>query len=96
MLMSRINVDALLPTFRDAITITRAMNIRYLWIDSLCIIQDSLDDWTRESSKMWDVYRHSHLTIVAAGSDSDAKGFLGPGEHPQGVYNTHDSGKKCP
>jgi hypothetical protein len=87
MLMSRINVNALPPTFRDAIATTRAMNIRYLWIDSLCIIQNSLADWTRESSKMWDVYRNSHLTIVAAGSASDAQGFLGPRRHQQVVHD---------
>ena len=35
--------------FQDAISYTRTMGIEYLWIDSLCIIQDSEEDWLRES-----------------------------------------------
>jgi hypothetical protein len=65
-------------TFRDAIIVTRALGVRYLWIDSLCIIQDDPLDWQIESSKMCDIYANSFLTIVAAGSFSDAQGFLAP------------------
>jgi hypothetical protein len=32
-------------TFRDAIIVTRALNVRYIWIDSLCIVQDDVLDW---------------------------------------------------
>jgi hypothetical protein len=38
--------------FRDAISITRELGVRYLWIDSLCIVQDSMEDWTAESARM--------------------------------------------
>jgi hypothetical protein len=55
-------------TFRDAITITRRLGYRYLWIDSLCIIQDSARDWERESSIMGDIYRGSDCTISALGA----------------------------
>jgi hypothetical protein len=81
MLEKRINVGALLKTFRDAIFVARALGVRYLWVDSLCIIQDSVEDWTRESANMKEVYRNSFLTIVVAGSASDAHGFLGPRQH---------------
>lgn len=60
-------------TFRDAVIISRALNIRYLWIDCLCIIQGDRNDWERESSKMCDVYSNSWLTISAStstGADS--------------------------
>lgn len=40
--------------------------LRFIWIDSLCIIQDSQDDWLHESSRMGDVYRNSVLTIAAS------------------------------
>lgn len=60
------NLSLLSQTFRDAITITRQLNIRYLWIDSLCIIQDDLRDWEFESANMSSIYRSSILTIAAA------------------------------
>lgn len=57
---------ALLPAlFRDAVTLTRVLGCRYLWIDSICIIQDDPDDWVAESAIMRDVYRNCLLTIAA-------------------------------
>ncbi|KAI1499800.1 HET-domain-containing protein [Biscogniauxia marginata] len=62
-------------TFRDAITVARRLEVEYIWIDSLCIIQDSMADWERESSKMADIYRNSYVTIAAT-SSSDSRGGL--------------------
>jgi hypothetical protein len=53
-------------TITDSIELTRALKIRYLWVDALCIIQNSSDDWKAESVKMADVYGGSFLTISAA------------------------------
>jgi hypothetical protein len=39
-------------TYQDAIVFTRFLGVKYLWIDSLCIIQDDLDDWARESASI--------------------------------------------
>jgi hypothetical protein len=50
-------------TFQDAVIITRKLGLRYLWIDSLCIIQDDSVDWQVESSKMGQIYRNSYLTV---------------------------------
>lgn len=61
-------------TFRDAIEIVRKLGIRYLWIDSLCIIQDDADDWQRESATMGAIYRVAHLTIAAASSTNSHGG----------------------
>lgn len=55
-------------TFQDAVQITRALGLRYLWIDSLCIIQDDKDDWQFESAKMAEIYLGSCLTIAATAS----------------------------
>lgn len=41
-------------TFRDAIKICVAMRCEYMWIDSLCILQDSLEDWQAQSAIMGD------------------------------------------
>ncbi|KAI3333061.1 HET-domain-containing protein [Ustulina deusta] len=53
------------PTFRDAIEVAGWFNIRWLWIDSLCIIQDSREDWQREAPMMCDVYQNALLNISA-------------------------------
>jgi Heterokaryon incompatibility protein (HET) len=58
------------PTFHDAILVTRALGIRYLWIDSLCTIQGDQLDWQIESSKIVDVYTKSYFTIAAGNSNS--------------------------
>ena len=56
-------------TFREAIRATRVLGCRYIWIDSLCIIQGSAEDWKREATKMHLVYRNSYcnIAIVDAG-----------------------------
>ncbi|KAF4546203.1 Heterokaryon incompatibility protein [Lasiodiplodia theobromae] len=63
-------LDTLPLLFRDTIAVTRTLGIRYLWIDSLCIIQDSKEDWATESGKMADIFAHSWLTIGAATATS--------------------------
>ena len=55
-------------TFADAIRLTNALGLSYLWIDSLCIIQDSTLDWEVESTTMCDVYRGSTINIAASAS----------------------------
>lgn len=47
---------ALSQTFKDAIHIARELGIAYIWIDSLCIVQDDPDDWRRESKMMGGIY----------------------------------------
>jgi hypothetical protein len=69
-----ISLGDLPPLFQDAIIITRQLGLRYLWIDSLCIIQDSLRDWETEAAKMASIYQSSYVTISATdASDSRAK-----------------------
>ena len=63
-------------SFRDAIKITRELGFRYLWIDSLCIIQDSVEDWEIESATMRDVYRNAAVTLAAAASKNSEGGML--------------------
>ncbi|TVY45647.1 hypothetical protein LOCC1_G002705 [Lachnellula occidentalis] len=71
--------DKLTKTFQDAIYITRALGLRYLWIDSLCIIQLDNIDWRSESALMSSIYGGSAITIAAAGATDGTKGcFLKP------------------
>ncbi|PMD48866.1 HET-domain-containing protein, partial [Hyaloscypha variabilis F] len=70
--LSHIPTKSLSKTFRDAIEVTRRLGFKYLWIDSLCIIQGDEVDWTKEASRMEFVYLNSALNIAAsAAPDGD-------------------------
>lgn len=71
-----IPLDDLPKTFRDAVELTKSIGLRYIWIDSLCIIQDDIHDWKKEAAKMADVYRNAFCTIAATGSKSDEEGIF--------------------
>ena len=64
-MMRKIPLDSMPATFRDAVISTRTLGYRYLWIDSLCIIQDSSPDWESESANMDRIYRDAILTLAA-------------------------------
>jgi hypothetical protein len=70
---SRIKFVSLSQTFRDAVTITRQLHKRYLWIDSLCILQNDEAEWARESARMGNVYTNAYCTL-AAWSSQDGTG----------------------
>lgn len=61
--------------FKDAVQATNALDIEYLWIDSLCIIQDDEEDWRKESANMKNIFGFSHVTLAAADHDARTKGF---------------------
>jgi hypothetical protein len=66
-----IPLDTMPKTFQDAVAITKTIGLQYLWIDSLCIIQDDTKDWEKESETMGLIYERAHLTIAAShASDS--------------------------
>ena len=71
-----ISWDLLSNTFRDAISVTKSLGFKYIWIDSLCIIQDDAKDWETESAKMASVYNNSYLTIAATHSASGHGGLF--------------------
>lgn len=61
-------------TFRDCIDIARRIGIRHVWIDSVCIIQDSGEDWNKEAAQMASVYSNSYLTFAASSSSNGQGG----------------------
>ncbi|KAF2135325.1 uncharacterized protein K452DRAFT_210408, partial [Aplosporella prunicola CBS 121167] len=68
--------SVLSPTIQDAIRITRWLGIRYVWIDSLCILQDDEKDWHSQASQMAHIYGGSYVTIAAHfGPHLDEKTF---------------------
>lgn len=69
--------ELLSNTFQDAIVITRRLGLRYIWIDSLCIVQDDSRDWEIQAAQMASIYDGAYLTIAATGSESGRGGCLG-------------------
>ncbi|KAN0093531.1 HET domain containing protein [Hyaloscypha variabilis] len=67
--------ESIPDTFKHAIQITRKLGVQFLWIDSLCIVQDDNLDWEEESSKMASIYRNSYLTLCATQAPSDDDGL---------------------
>jgi hypothetical protein len=63
---------------QDAVKVCRALSVRYLWIDALCIIQDPVDlsDWERESERVGHVFLNAYFTICAVASASCHQSFL--------------------
>ena len=76
--LSRLDYDNLPATFKDAVRVTRAVNHRYLWIDSLCIIQDQDGDFESETRHMEDVYSGAYCVIAASCAVDHYDGFLKP------------------
>ncbi|KAH8653696.1 heterokaryon incompatibility protein-domain-containing protein [Xylariales sp. PMI_506] len=81
---------AILPkTFQDAVTITRKLGYNYLWIDSLCIIQDSTQDWETQAKKMALYYVNSTFTIAALKSSGSSGGCFTSRRNPLGLRPIH-------
>jgi hypothetical protein len=73
---SGIDSDFIPATIQDAIRVTRFLGLRYLWVDSFCILQDSESDKAAEISKIHVYFRDSYITIIAASAGSVSQGFL--------------------
>lgn len=72
----RLPVESLTKNFKDALRICRELGVQYLWIDCLCIIQNSEDDWAAESSKMTSIYSNAFVTISALASGGSSSGIF--------------------
>lgn len=73
---TEIDFATLPQLFKDTILLSRRLGINYVWIDSLCIIQDDLDDWEKESAEMLNIYRQAYVTFIALNGESSHDGFL--------------------
>lgn len=80
-----LDTSELPATFQHAIRATESLGHSYLWIDSLCIIQDSEEDRREECSRMWEVYGNSVCTLAATASSNGDGGLFR--EHSVGGPN---------
>lgn len=91
---TEISYHHLPQSFRDAITVTRLLGIRYIWIDSICICQDDGEDWERESAKMTSIYMNSYITIAASGAKDSTVGCFIPRQPPKYIGIPYKSTKQ--
>jgi len=68
--------DELNQSYKDAISLTRRLGFNFLWIDSLCIVQDDPDDWEQQSARMSSIYENSFLTICATRAKDGDSGLF--------------------
>jgi len=71
-----IPMESLARSFQDAVIITRNLGYQYLWIDALCIIQDSEEDWNKEAAIMGDIYHGAVCTIAAVAAQDSHQGLF--------------------
>ena len=78
-LKSGISISDLPKTFQDSITVAGWFQCKYLWIDSLCIIQDCIEDWRKENADMRHVYKNAWLNVAATGAPDSSFGLFSTG-----------------
>ncbi|KAK3681732.1 heterokaryon incompatibility protein-domain-containing protein, partial [Podospora appendiculata] len=88
--------DQLPATYRDAVTTARNLGFAYLWIDSLCIVQDDAADWKSESQRMGNIFKHASFTIAAHCARGDDEGFLARALVKRGGTVDHHHHKTSP
>jgi hypothetical protein len=95
-MQSGIAWDELPLTLRDAMIATRVLHIRYIWIDSVCIVQDNPADVAKEIARMSEIYRNSYVTVCVASARSSVEGFLYPRTSPPPYKLMAEIPYRCP
>ncbi|KAI1406414.1 HET-domain-containing protein [Hypoxylon fuscum] len=75
-LKEHIDFAELPSTFQDAVTVTQELGLAYVWIDSLCIVQDDATDWEQEAARMGSVYSSAFVVISGASSPNPSTPYL--------------------
>ena len=88
--MSRIPFHTLPRSFQDLALVARKLGVRYVWIDSLCIVQGPQGDFFEQASLMGDIYMNALLTVIGAGAPSAHTGFLKSGATAQLPYRIRE------
>ncbi|CZR66448.1 uncharacterized protein PAC_16349 [Phialocephala subalpina] len=67
---------ALPQTIQDAVLVCSRLGIKFIWVDALCVLQDSPEDWNSECKRMGDYYRWAVVTLSALDASGVHEGFL--------------------
>jgi hypothetical protein len=74
--LAGIPFEKLPKTFQDAVLLAQGAGVEYIWIDSLCIIQNDIQDWHTEASNMTGVYKNATLVIAASDANDSTEGLF--------------------
>lgn len=88
--------ELLTPLVQDALQVAHRLHMQYIWIDSLCIVQDDLLDWRREATEMGNIFTHSELTIMAANAESSSEHLAVSVPGPSIIDHEHGIGIRKP
>ncbi|UKZ87052.1 uncharacterized protein TrAFT101_002865 [Trichoderma asperellum] len=75
-LQKSISYSAMPKAYQDTVCVARALGVKYIWIDALCIIQDDRGDWEKESRMMAEIFQNSLTTVILLRTASCNEGFL--------------------
>jgi hypothetical protein len=75
---TRLSLTTLPPNFQDAVSITHKLGMRYIWIDSICIVQDDEKEWELQSTYMGPIYANARCVISATASKDTEGGCYRP------------------
>ncbi|KAJ8113820.1 hypothetical protein OPT61_g4140 [Boeremia exigua] len=87
---SRLDSQQLPMILRDAIQMTRNLGLEYLWIDSICIVQDDKSDWAREATTMADIYSNAYIVLAATTASDVTEGFIRQRKSPVDIHSLAD------
>jgi len=77
-------------TLQDAIQVARGLDLEYIWIDRICIVQDDEEDWAKEASLMADIYANAYVVLSATSTRDSKDGFLHKRIEPLAIrYTQH-------
>ncbi len=92
--LESISLQEMSKSFAEAIAVTRFLGLRYIWIDSLCIVQNDFEDWEAEAAKMHLVYSNAFLTVSITGAKDGSVGCF-PGLANKKYAKLPYAGKGC-
>ncbi|KAH7333181.1 hypothetical protein BKA65DRAFT_404115, partial [Rhexocercosporidium sp. MPI-PUGE-AT-0058] len=88
----KITYTSLPRTFQEAVTVKGSLGLRYMWIDSLCIIQDCKIDWEEQCTDMGRIRKDSFVTLAGPTASGSHSGFLNARQvSPQATLQTSDA-----
>ncbi|EMC93552.1 hypothetical protein BAUCODRAFT_245388 [Baudoinia panamericana UAMH 10762] len=82
------HLDRLPKAIQDSIKLVQQLGIRYLWVDSLCIVQDSSTSFKLNAQHMHAIYGNAYLTICAADGESADAGIIAMYDTPDKTDDT--------
>lgn len=94
--MARIRWRDVPTLFQGVMKIARALSVRFLWIDALCIIQDDENDWSQEAQKMGSYYGGAWLTIAADDAPDVSHTIFPPPSNPAIWLDQGSAGNRTP